>query len=195
MNRTYQTNSFRIQKDAKPFLKGFTLIELLVVVLIIGILAAIALPSYQKAVIKSRAAAFPVWAKRVYEAQEMYFAENGKYANNFEELGEDFSATFPVKPSDYSAASGQLATNEWNQQQYPYGLRIMTNASYSIALFNGAMISGRGGVGFRHTGTYAGQMICWEYACHAVTAGSFCQDIMGYPILAENLSCARIYRK
>ena len=186
-------NIFCIKNPVKTVLGGFTLIELLVVVLIIGVLSAIAFPSYQKAVVKSRTAAFPVWAKRVYDAQKLYFAENGKYANNFEELGEDFSATFPVQPSDYSAAPWQLATNEWNQQKYPYGLRIMTNSSYSVAMFNGAMISGRGGVGFRHTGAYAGQMICWEYACHVVTEGSFCRDIMGYPVLAENLSCARIY--
>lgn len=58
---------------------GFTLIELLVVVLIIGILAAIAVPQYFKVVEKGKFAETMQWVSGLKGAQERYLAKNGNY--------------------------------------------------------------------------------------------------------------------
>ncbi|MBO7238169.1 MAG: prepilin-type N-terminal cleavage/methylation domain-containing protein [Elusimicrobiaceae bacterium] len=68
------------------FNNGFTLIELLVVVLIIGILAAIALPQYRKAVAKSRYAKLKNLVESIAQAQEVYRLSNGSYSVDFDDL-------------------------------------------------------------------------------------------------------------
>ncbi len=73
--------------------KAFTLLELLIVVLIIGILAAIALPQYKKAVLKSRLVAMFPYVKAVTSAQERYYLTNSHYANSITNL--DVNLTCP----------------------------------------------------------------------------------------------------
>lgn len=66
--------------------RGFTLMELLVVVLIIGILAAAALPQYETAVEKSRAAEAVSVLKSLHQAQKVYFMQNGTHTSDLNNL-------------------------------------------------------------------------------------------------------------
>ena len=66
--------------------QAFTLIELLVVVLIIGILAAIAVPQYQKTVAKSRFMQCMVLARAFSEAEERFYLSEGKYTADITKL-------------------------------------------------------------------------------------------------------------
>ncbi len=68
---------------------GFTLIELLVVVLIIGILASVALPQYEKAVEKSRAAEAITMLNYMHKQAQLCALANGEDCNSKtnEELG------------------------------------------------------------------------------------------------------------
>ena len=100
---------------------GFTLIELLVVVLIVGILASISLPLYQRAVRKAQMTQVFVYLDSLAKAQEVYYMANGQYSIRFEELDWGFpcqrqATDDGAEPSDkcyfsFSAVGGAFKIN------------------------------------------------------------------------------------
>ena len=67
--------------------EGWTLLEVMVVVVIVGILATIAIPAYNDYVTRSRRSDAFTALETVRAAQEMYRAEKGFYAADFEDGG------------------------------------------------------------------------------------------------------------
>jgi len=68
-----------IMRIRKKGISGFTLIELMLVVVIIGILSALAISRYSAATEKAKYSGARLWLKRIYQALETYYAENGCY--------------------------------------------------------------------------------------------------------------------
>ncbi len=89
--------------------KGFTLIELLVVVLIIGILSAIALPQYKKAVVKARFSEAMVNLKAIAQAHEVCRLETGNGSCDISDL----SISVGTKSENYGGCNDAYETEHF----------------------------------------------------------------------------------
>ncbi|RDS84744.1 prepilin-type N-terminal cleavage/methylation domain-containing protein [Dyella monticola] len=82
---------------------GFTLIEMMIVVVVIAVLAAIAIPAYQKYVMESRRTAAKTALFDLASREEKYYSTNNQYTNTLSELGYNTTAATITVPNGNAA--------------------------------------------------------------------------------------------
>ena len=168
---------------------GFTLIELLVVVLIIGILAAVALPQYQKAVERARASEALPLLKSVYQAAQNYQLANGEWPTKFDELAVEIPWTGTTKWRNSYVMRDTRSNNLWSLQLY-------WEAGVSSAMDIGRISGPYKGVGF-HVNP-SGALACVEKTGEGMVfdgnEGDYCVKIMRCADTHNTYDNGRYYR-
>ena len=106
--------------------KGFTLVELMIVIAIVGILVAVAYPSYQEHTRKSRRGNCAGELAPLANAMERHFTLNGSYSAPNPTLGNAAGDIFPATcPRDNAGVAGALAF-------YNFAITNVTPSTFTI---------------------------------------------------------------
>ena len=94
-------------KDQNTFARpvsGFSLIELMIVIAIIGLLTAVAIPSYKSYMLQTRRSDAIIFLQEAAGEQYRFFSENNRYATDMTELGYSAGATAESKEGYYTVS-------------------------------------------------------------------------------------------
>ena len=120
--------------------KGFTLIELLIVVVIIGILAAIAIPKFASTKQKAYTASMKTDLRNLVTAQEAYFSDNTTYAGTIAAMSTSFHVSAGNTVADPAASATGWSTTVTNTYV------PATASGHICAVWVGGATSAPGGV-------------------------------------------------
>ena len=105
MKSDFKTKLIQHMLNKKNGEKGFTLIELLVVIIIIGILAAIALPSFLNQASKARQSEAKTYVGSMNRGQQAYYLEKQQFAPSLDALAVGIALT----TANYGYTTGAIA--------------------------------------------------------------------------------------